>query len=204
MLNRIKRIFVNKEINHLFGIMLLLLSAELASNANVYFNVIPLVAVCTLIWSLFRFSFTCTKFVFSLVTLHYSFYILGKISIKYQQHDVNKFIVLTFSVFVLYIVFLNILFRTRKATILIKFAFYILIAFFTFAIAFNIGPFDLGIDCNEKATYELFQKCKKSFSQFDLLKANLINVLVIGISIFEAISNGFDFFKKNKTQNIAE
>ncbi|MDR6551435.1 hypothetical protein [Paenibacillus qinlingensis] len=191
----VKKIIENKSVNQIFMLALLFFSAYLAANSNKLYNIFPIVTVGILIFSCHKFSTLQTKFSILLFGLHLLINTMNYVRINYND-DANRLVFYFYALFILYFVLLTTLVRTKNNTSLIKMIFYVLIAFFTTVIYFNVGPFNLGIDCIEQPTYEKFQGCSKATSQFNLFKANIINALVICISIFESISNGFDFFSK--------
>lgn len=79
----------------------------------------------------------------------------------------------------------------------IKFIFYVLIALTTYLLNFQIKSYD----CIDMVDYEKYQACVRAMSDVDLIKNNTVNIFVIAISIFEALSNVISIFKSNKKKN---
>lgn len=112
--------------------------------------------------------------------------------------EINTYIIRLLFELAIFVLICSVFTAFSKTPVIMKLVFYVLIALITFLFQFMIQT----IDCFALDSYVEYRKCKMAFQKYELFKNNTLNILVICISLFEALSNGIDLItSRNKNKD---
>ncbi|MCR8641511.1 hypothetical protein NV379_02470 [Paenibacillus sp. N1-5-1-14] len=138
-----------------------------------------------------------TRIAFILLLGQYLVYVINKASIRFNEelsslgysvYDTTEDTIEILILIVVLIFFCSLFRVLKQGTVVIKLIFYIIIALMTASFTFEIG-FEGIPKCIDFQDFSKYQQCVKAFEPFETFKSNLLNILIIGISLFEALSN---------------
>lgn len=118
----------------------------------------------------------------------------------FTDDNANSYLVRMLVELVVFTILCSVLKAILDFPSLIKLSFYLLIAVITYLFIFVLPS----SNCIEQQSYILYQGCIKAFQNYETLKSNTLNIFIICISVFEAMSNGIEVYKKNKIKRNTE
>ncbi|MFC3769172.1 hypothetical protein [Paenibacillus sp. GCM10012303] len=109
--------------------------------------------------------------------------------------EIIKFVLVVATDLFALVLFCSVLMSVKVFYPLIKFVFYSMIALLTLLFHFSLESFDC---LDLVSTFEEYKACKKDYGYLEAFSVSTLNIFVIYISVFEALSNVAVFLVKKR------